>query len=276
MPVHQDYMISIIIPTYNSEKTIRFILDSIKKQTYQNYEIIIVDKNSTDKTASIAMEYNCRIIYEPGLINVARNAGAHEAKGEYLLHIDSDHELEPDVLKECNEMANKGVKIAEIPELVLAEGFWGKCRQLEALCYIGDDSIESPRFIDKKLFDEFGGFITGDAEDWDLRERMFKKGYKLERTASHKLHHEGRVKLFRRLRKKFIFTGHIKSYLQRNTRAAISQIPLFRKAFFKNWKLLLSHPILAAGMFTMKFLETLIYAAGITYHRFVKQKKRRW
>ena len=56
-----DYKISVAIRTYNEEKHIREVLESLKKQTYKNYEIIILDSESTDNTVKIAAEYGVRI-----------------------------------------------------------------------------------------------------------------------------------------------------------------------------------------------------------------------
>lgn len=82
-------MISIIIPALNEEKYLPLLLDSIKKQSYKDYEIIVADAGSKDKTLEIAKSYGCTII-EGGLPAKGRNSGAKVAKGEYLLFIDSD------------------------------------------------------------------------------------------------------------------------------------------------------------------------------------------
>lgn len=55
------YMISVVIRVYNEQKHIREVLESLKKQTYSNFEVIILDSESTDDTLRIASEYNCRI-----------------------------------------------------------------------------------------------------------------------------------------------------------------------------------------------------------------------
>lgn len=82
-------MISIIIPTYNEEKYLPKLLESIKKQKFHDYEIIVADAGSHDKTKDIALEYGCRII-EGGKPAAGRNNGAKAASGEYLLFLDAD------------------------------------------------------------------------------------------------------------------------------------------------------------------------------------------
>lgn len=56
-----DYKISVVIRTYNEQKHIREVLESLKKQTYKNYEVIILDSESTDKTLDIVSEYSVRL-----------------------------------------------------------------------------------------------------------------------------------------------------------------------------------------------------------------------
>jgi len=91
-------ILSIIIPTYNEEEYLPVLLDSIKKQSFGDYEIIVADAHSTDKTREIAESYGC-IVVDGGLPAVGRNNGAKVAKGEYLLFLDSDLELTDDYLR---------------------------------------------------------------------------------------------------------------------------------------------------------------------------------
>ncbi|MBI2654416.1 glycosyltransferase [Candidatus Woesearchaeota archaeon] len=85
-------MISILVPTYNEEKYLPNLLDSIEKQTYKNYEIIVADANSKDKTRRIAKKYGCKVV-KGGLTAVGRNNGAKAAKGDILLFLDADMQL---------------------------------------------------------------------------------------------------------------------------------------------------------------------------------------
>jgi glycosyltransferase involved in cell wall biosynthesis len=82
-------MLSVIIPTLNEEKYLQLLLESIKKQNFNDYEIIIADAGSTDKTLDIAKKYNCKII-PGGLPAKGRNEGAKIAKGDILFFLDAD------------------------------------------------------------------------------------------------------------------------------------------------------------------------------------------
>jgi glycosyltransferase involved in cell wall biosynthesis len=79
-------MLSIIIITKNEEKYLPKLLNSIKKQNYKNYEIIVSDAKSIDSTRKIAKKCNCKIINE-GLPSIGRNNGAKYTKGDLLLFL---------------------------------------------------------------------------------------------------------------------------------------------------------------------------------------------
>lgn len=116
--------LSIIIPTYNEEEYLPNLLESIKRQNFkEDFEVIIADANSTDKTKEIAESYNCKIV-PGGLPGIGRNNGAKVAKGELLLFLDSDSVLTNDYLilaiQEFEER-NLGIAITQI--VPLEKGF---------------------------------------------------------------------------------------------------------------------------------------------------------
>ncbi len=92
-------MLSIIIPTLNEEKYLPLLLESIKGQNFKGeYEVIVADADSKDKTIEIAKNYGCKII-PGGLPAKGRNEGAKEAKGDLLLFLDADVILPGDFLE---------------------------------------------------------------------------------------------------------------------------------------------------------------------------------
>ncbi len=94
----KEPFISIIIPTLNEEKFLPKLLSSIRSQTYKNYEIIVADANSTDRTVEIAKEYGA-IVVEGGKPARGRNNGAKVSSGEYLLFLDADTIIPENFLK---------------------------------------------------------------------------------------------------------------------------------------------------------------------------------
>ena len=91
-------MISIVIPAFNEEYYLPKLLDSIKRQTYKNYEIIVADADSKDKTRQIAKKHGCSIV-KGGMPAAGRNSGAKSAKGDILLFLDADVQFDENFLK---------------------------------------------------------------------------------------------------------------------------------------------------------------------------------
>lgn len=87
--------ISVIIPTYNRASSVNKAIESVLVQSYQDYEIIVVDDGSTDETRDILKPFRERIRYiyqENKGVSAARNTGIQKAKGEWIAFLDSDDE----------------------------------------------------------------------------------------------------------------------------------------------------------------------------------------
>jgi len=98
----ENPLVSIITPTFNSEKFITEVIKSIQNQTYTNWEMIIVDDCSSDKTVSITSnfaQFDARIklfqLEKNSGTGVARNKGLSEAKGRFISFLDSDDLWKP-------------------------------------------------------------------------------------------------------------------------------------------------------------------------------------
>lgn len=89
-------LISVIVPVYNVEPFISSCLDSLSKQIYQNFEVLLVNDGSTDNSGAICREYadrDSRFHYfekENAGVADARNFGIERSKGDYITFVDSD------------------------------------------------------------------------------------------------------------------------------------------------------------------------------------------
>lgn len=105
--------ISIIVAIYNVEKYIYRCIDSLLSQSYKNFEIILVDDGSTDKSGSICDDYAVRdervkVIHKPnGGVSTARQTGLDAATGDYVIHADPDDWVEPDMISQLAEKAKE-------------------------------------------------------------------------------------------------------------------------------------------------------------------------
>lgn len=105
-------MISIVIPALNEEKYLPKLLESIKKQDFNDYEIIVADANSRDKTRQIAKKFKCRVV-DGGLPAEGRNNGAKAAKGNILFFIDADCQINNNFFKKAlNQVENMNLDVA--------------------------------------------------------------------------------------------------------------------------------------------------------------------
>lgn len=260
----KNALVSVIVPTRNSSKTLEICLESVKKQTYPNIEIIIVDNNSSDNSRQIAAKYG--FVYVKGPERSAqRNFGMEKSNGEYIVFLDSDIELTSRVIEECMSEVRRGSDAVIFREIAVGEGFWARCRELESRCVIGDDLIEAPRFCKASVLKELKGYdenITG-WEDWDLALRLRQNGFKITRVNPLTLHHESKVSLTGRTRKKYYYGKTVKTYLKKHNKVTTKQIPLFRSAYFRNWRVLARDPTHACGFFFMKMLESSATFLGL-------------
>lgn len=176
--------ISVIMATYNRSNYIKDAIDSIKRQTFQDYEILVVDDGSTDNTKAILKKYEgIRYIYLDHVgIAGARNTAVKAAKGKWIAFCDSDDYWAEDKLQkqvnylqahpDCRIVYTEFSNFTDIPEDQLDE------RQKELL-QTDDISWYLPSaLVDAKLFEEVGLFDKkwepNDDTEWNFRLKFYK------------------------------------------------------------------------------------------------------
>lgn len=121
-------LVSVVIPCYNAERYIAETLESIFCQTWQNFEVIVIDDGSTDSTASVINSFGSRIRAEftPNRgVSAARNLGTGLARGQFIQYLDADDLLRPDALE-------KRVKALVSSKADVAYSDWQRLEENEA------------------------------------------------------------------------------------------------------------------------------------------------
>jgi len=255
-------LVSVVIPTRNSARTIEKCLQSVRNQSYKNLEIIIVDAKSADDTVVISERFNVEIITAEVERTTAKNLAARKSSGEYILYIDSDMILQPCVIEDCLD-AIKDYKVGGVvvPEKTIGSGFWTKVRAFERNFYFGT-KIESARFFRTRDVLSAGGFDEDIImyEESTLPQRIESTGLLTDvRISSFILHDEGKLDLKKWLGKKQYYSNTIGLYRQKYGSYAEYQLSLaYRiKVLLQkdNWVRLLKRPDLTLGLLTLKSLE---------------------
>lgn len=194
--------VAVVVPTRNSDATLRECLQSIRNQTTE-CKLIVVDNFSSDLTLHIARELADLVLQIGPERSAQRNAGAKNSIEDVLGFIDSDMILNEHVVEEALFAIIGGASTVVVPEVTIGEGYWARVSAYERSFYLDVESVEAPRFFTRRCFEEVGGFdetMTG-AEDWDLGIRTIRAGPRA-RTNAVITHNEGHVKYFSLCRKK--------------------------------------------------------------------------
>ena len=271
-------IVSVIVPTYNSALYLEGCLRSIKEQSYENIELIVVDNNSKDNTKEIAQKFTDNVYNHGPERSAQRNFGVNKSKGAFLLIIDSDMVLSSEVVKACLlEMKKAKVKAVVIPEESFGEGFFSQCKRLERKYYVGVPWMEAARFFERTIFEEMNGYNEGNTgtEDYDLPQRIQNiHGEKaIGRVDEYIFHNEQRLSLIKTCRKKFYYAQKLEVYQSdpaNKNHFNLQANPLNRyRLFFSRPGLLLKNPVLGLGMLFMKTCEYASGGAGYLKGRFL-------
>ncbi len=225
--------VSVIIPSYNSEGTIRQTLEAVLNQDFKDYEIIVVDDGSEDNTCRIVEEYQVRLVKQkhkgPA---AARNLGAKEAKGDLILFTDSDCIPERNWIEEM-------IRPFEDDGIVGVQGRY-KTRQSEIVARFAQYEIEEryERMLKHRYIDFVGSYSAAYKRDIFLIEGGFDESFSIasgeDPDLSFRLASKGYKMIFNP--KAVVFHRHpdfLKEYLTRKFYRAYWRVPLYRKNYTK-------------------------------------------
>jgi glycosyltransferase involved in cell wall biosynthesis len=260
-------LVSVIIPTYNSEKTIPLCIQSVLNQTYKNIEIIVVDNLSSDKTIELITHFNVKCIEIDASRSKARNIGIWHSKGFFVLCIDSDMELKETVVEECVNTFQNSNKVGGIiiPERSVGNNYWVHVRDFERSFY-KDTEIESARFFQRDITKQVGGYEEDIIfyEESTLPQKIKELGYNVNvRINSEIFHHEYDFNIFKWIKKKFYYGKTLSDYKKTHSDTSFQQTNVINRflIFIKKRKFY-SKPCLAAGVIILKLLEYIMACIG--------------
>lgn len=269
--------VSIVITTKDSGKTLESLLESIKKQTFKNIEVLVIDNHSSDETVQIAKRYTNLVFQKGPERSAQRNFGASKATGQNLLFLDSDMILTKNVVFDCVNLMNRSDDLAGliIPEKSIGRGLWAKAKILERDINFGENYFEAARFFRKEIFLKEGGYdemLTG-PEDWDLPKNIAKT-HRIGRIKSFIEHNEGHLQLSDLIKKKYYYGLSAHKYLTKHSIAILgpTTIYLLRPAFYRNWRKILHAPRTSLAMFFMLLVETIAGGLGYLRGRFKNER----
>ena len=231
--------ISVIVPVHNAKETLPRLLDSLSKQTHDDFEIIVVDDCSTDGTSEIIKDYKCNMIHLTRNHGPAhcRNIGAQHAVGEILAFTDSDCRVDPHWIQNIQEIFFQNETEAIMGKLVLLpSNFLGD--SISALGFPGGgtlgfdkiwkvdpkgftDSISSCNFaIPKTIYWNIGGFDESfpypGGEDSLFAYHLKRMNYRIKYCPDVQVYHAARDSMkdflkwqFRRGISSFIFSTKV-------------------------------------------------------------------
>jgi len=182
-------LVSVIVPLYNSGRTLEKCLDAINSQSYRNIEVLLIDSSSTDSTRDISLKWCTRFPERFRYYNIQkklqaakRNFGAKVAHGEWLLTLDSDMYYSNTLVEESTKKVAKGYDAVGIPvkDIPPSRGYLAKC-VFYSLHWQGSKTEQFPNFYKRSVYLALGGQdeTIPYVEDKDFALKFRSAGYKL-------------------------------------------------------------------------------------------------
>jgi hypothetical protein len=200
MNQHKKPEVSILLPFYNSQQTLRDCIDSILAQSLQDFEVIAVDDFSSDASAALLQSYNDPRLHiisskSKGIVS-ALNTGLALCRSNYVARMDADdvmHEqrlqIQYSLLKENSDISLCATQARKFPREKIQAGYIEYMRWQNACISMSDIQnqiyIESPFahpsvMFRKNCIIEAGGYLDGDfPEDYELWLRLFQAGHQM-------------------------------------------------------------------------------------------------
>ncbi len=265
-----------LIPTYDSGSTIKKCIESVKAQTYKNIEIIVIDNHSSDGTKRIAEGLGVITLTKGPERSAQMNQGVFTANGKFILRVDSDMILDPNLIEKCLKLCDEGAQAVVVPVLPHQNGphnFWISCRTLEQKMLLDDMVNVAPRFINRDVFLEVGGYDETIVawEDYDLHNRLIKSGCRVSSLQDSALWHLGEASSLSEMVVRMVRygkTGSLGLFTKKHGLGGLKQISIIRPSYFRHRNYFVTDPLHFVGIFVMKIVQTFSVALGAFVRHF--------
>ena len=197
--------VSVVLPFFNAEKTLERAVRSVLNQTFSDFELILVNNNSTDESLNIAWllsaeDERIKLLSEPRQgVTFAANTGNEAAIGEYIARMDADDVSHPERLEKQVELLDKNLEVGVASCLVQHIGHheltgglakfvdWSNSLQtseeIRFNCFIEAPVINPTVLYRRELLKRYGGYIHGDfPEDYEMWLRWISNGVNIKKV----------------------------------------------------------------------------------------------
>ena len=266
-------LVSVVVPTRNSETHLAQCLDALAAQTYLAIELIVVDNDSGDRTREIAAPYTDKIFIKGPERSAQLNFGFSIAAGKYVYYTGSDLWSDPDLVEQavrkCEEEGFDAVYMNVVTD-VTGPNLWQRVRALERRCYYKEPGMSAARFYRKGVVEALGGLdesLSGVSDDLEFQHRLDTAGYRTGfiDADEHNLAEYDSLKTV--VARSLYYGSRIRGYMNKYPYRRKQQYRLVRTEFVKNKDLLLRDKPLFAAFVVYKAVQYTAAAAGMVIAR---------
>lgn len=232
-------LVSVIIPTIPNDPFIKDCVKSVNNSTYRPIDLIVVNEGKER--------------------SLQRNLGLSRARGQYLLILDADQRVSPELIEECVELMQVGYSGLYIPEIITTKGFFAKIRNFERSFFNGT-AVDCVRFVRAYKCPRFDTELNGPEDSAFDRE---VNG--LRTTTRNCLYHQDNIGLIQYFRKKAYYAKSMSKFAKKYPDDKCLNLTYRCFTIYTEngkWKKLLRHPILTLGIIFILAIRGVIYYAN--------------
>ena len=264
--------VSVIMPVYNAGIHLEECLNSFMRQTFDDWELLCVDRGSTDGSRQILETYarqssTIRVIYAGNERTSQFNIGVECSNSEFIYYTAADFRVDENLLEDAVRLIRAdGSDGAWINCISEGSHFWARVRDFERSTYIGSQTFEGVRFFRRDSYLKAGGFRDDIPifEEYDLQDRMLRQGAKFSRVYTAAEHHLDEPTSLSDIWRRSLYIGsQYPTYLREHGADALKYANPIRSTFLKNPIRYFRQPSLTIGLIAL--IATKYLAGGIGY-----------